>query len=522
MSKPILITSLVLFGSILLASGLVLALGLGRLPPRGQAANQAALPPGSGSWLDRIIGPRTDARPGESAFRLISDGVEAFALRALSARHAARSLDVQYYIWHADTTGILLIQELLRAADRGVRVRVLLDDLDARAKNFELVAIDAHPNIEVRIYNPFASRDGFAGKILEGITSFSRINRRMHNKAWIADNRVAIAGGRNIGDEYFTASERVNFVDLDFGMIGPAVQDMSEEFDEYWNSAAVWPMAALSPPLVKSERFETLRREATERVERAARSEYVRALASSDLLQNLGSEPDDVVWSSDVQVLFDDPLKAHVEGDALARSSVLRALVEMLHRAERSATLVSAYFVPGERGTEVLTGLARQGVKLSILTNSLAATDVIAVHGGYAKYRDALIASGAELWELKPNPAVRPHAGLIGSSSASLHTKAVIIDDEQLFVGSFNLDPRSSSLNCEQGVMVSAPALAKQAAELFARMRSDAHAWRVAHDDAGKLAWHDQGATLASEPAASFGRLALARLLRWLPIESQL
>jgi putative cardiolipin synthase len=513
---------LALFGTVVLAITLVAALGMTRLPPRTSSVHTTALPAGSDSPLDLEIAPRLAQHPKESGFRLVSDGVEAFALRALSARRAGRSLDVQYYIWHADVTGVLLLRELVTAADRGVRVRLLLDDLDARAKNFQLVAVDAHPNIEVRIFNPFATREGVAGKIIEGLSAFSRINARMHNKAWIADNRIAIAGGRNIGDEYFTASERVNFVDLDFAMIGAAVTEVSAAFDWYWSSAAVWPMAALNPAKVERARFAALREAAQQRYQSALRSKYVQALEGSEVLDRMLVWPEDLHWSSEALVLSDDPLKAKLAPDPLERSNVLRALSAALLAARSSVTLVSAYFVPGERGTKTLIDLVRSGRSLSIITNSLAATDVVAVHGGYAKYRSVLVEQGASVWELKPEPSRgASKAGSFGSSNASLHTKAAVIDDN-LFVGSFNLDPRSVSLNCEQGVMVRHAALAEQASALFDRLRTGEHAWRLRHDREGKLEWTDGQRTLQREPDAGLPRRVFARLIRWLPIESQL
>ncbi len=507
----------------LLAFGLFALFGSTRLPPREPRAYEAALPPGDRAWLDRQLAPQLGAHPGQSGFRLVADGVEAFALRALTARRAERSLDVQTYIWHADTTGVLLIRELLSAADRGVRVRVLLDDLDARSKNFELVAIDGHPNIEVRIFNPFATREGLAGKIIEGLTSFSRVNGRMHNKAWIADNRLAIVGGRNLGDEYFTASERVNFIDLDFAMIGPAASETSDVFDLYWNSAAVWPMATLNPTTVAPARAAKLRATAEQRFTRASQSAYVAALGSDGSLQAIAVDPEAIHWSSRWQVLADDPMKVQLGGEPLARSAVLRGLTALLERAQREITLVSAYFVPGERGTARLSTLAQAGKQLSILTNSLAATDVVAVHGGYARYRDTLITSGAALWELKPEPLQNARGWrALGSSGASLHTKAVIVDREHLFVGSFNLDPRSISVNCEHGVLVEDSALAEQAAALVARLRAGEHSWRVSHDSRGELQWSDGHRTHSREPGASLLRRVFARVIGLLPIESQL
>jgi cardiolipin synthase C len=517
---------------IALGAGIVLIAMFGkvRLPPQPVRGPEPALPPGEGAWLDQRILPQLAAHPGESGFRLVIDGVEAFALRALSARTAERSLDLQYYIWRADVTGLLLIRELLHAADRGVRVRMLLDDLDAHAKNFALAALDAHPNIEVRIFNPFATREGVAGKIVEAFTRFSRVNRRMHNKTWIADNRLAIAGGRNVGDEYFAASEAINFVDLDYAMVGPVVERLSAEFDRYWSSGAVWSMSALNPKRSDPQRYAALRERSQQRFEQAERSAYVQALSSDDVLQRLAAEAIAMHWSDDWQVLVDDPLRCLAEAEKADQadppsSSVLQALNENVARARTMVTLVSAYFVPGERGCTTLAQVAERGVTLSILTNSLAATDVAAVHGGYAKYRPRLIRSGAKLWELKPEPTpVQRRRGpkLFGSSGASLHTKAAIFDREGLFVGSYNIDPRSANLNCEQGVLVHDVPLASQAADLFQQLAAGPAAWRVTEDPQGALQWDDGKQTVRSEPSASLARRIFARIVSWLPVESQL
>ena len=500
----------------------LIASGCASLPPRPELPGQLALPAGTSTKLDGVIAPAMAAHPGQSGFRLVPSGVEAFALRALSARAAGRSLDVQYYIWHDDLTGKLLAKELVDAAGRGVRVRLLLDDMDARAKNFALAGLDAHPNIEVRLFNPFGSRQGGAGKVAELSTGFSRLNHRMHNKAWIADNRIAIAGGRNVGDEYFAAGEGVNFIDLDFAMVGPAVEQMSASFDQYWNSAAVWPMATLSPELANQASLDSLRAHAEALATEAAASPWIQALAGSDAVQQIQAGKLQFHWTSNWRVLSDDPLKALGADDPIARSAVLRGFTEVLGQARRSIVLISPYFVPGERGSAGLIEAVKRGPKVSILTNSLAANDVAAVHGGYSKYRDRLIDGGISLWELKPDPNQSGKSSMAGSSGASLHSKSAIIDDETSFVGSFNLDPRSVALNCEQGVFVTDPEVSAELAAMFARVTAGDVSWRVDHDAKGKLRWTDGKRTLYEEPDASLSRRFQAKLFRWLPFESQL
>lgn len=495
--------------------------GCAQLPPRGELPPEQALPVATGAALDRALAPALQRHPGQSGFRLVADGVEAFALRGLSARAAERSLDVQYYIWHDDLTGWLLARELVRAADRGVRVRLLLDDMDARANNFALAGLDAHPRIEVRLFNPFASRRGAASRLLEAMTAFSRINHRMHNKVWIADNRLAITGGRNVGDEYFAASGQVNFVDLDLAVVGPATQRLSGAFDRYWNSAAVWSIATLSPELARAPTLERLRAEAPVSAQRAAESQWVQALAHSDAVRRLAAGELSLHWTTQWQLLVDDPLKALRAPDPLARSAVLRGLGDALRQARATITLISPYFVPGPAGSQSLVDAARGGRQVAILTNSLAANDVAAVHGGYSRYRERLVDGGVALWELKPGN-VSGDASLFGSSGASLHTKAAVFDHDAVFIGSFNLDPRSVSLNCEQGMIVAHPAMAAELAAIFARMTGPASAWRVDRDAAGRLRWSDGTRTEYRDPDASWSRRATARLLRWLPLDSQL
>ena len=498
--------------------------GCTSLPPRPQTPPVRALRVGDSTQLDRAIAPVLARHSGQSGFHLLSNGVGAFALRGLSARAAGRSLDVQYYIWHNDLTGRLLALALLDAADRGVRVRVLLDDMDARAKNFMLAALAAHPNISVRLFNPFASRRGLITKGIEGLTSFSRINHRMHNKTWIADNRFAIAGGRNIGDEYFAASDNINFNDLDLAIVGPAVQQFSNSFDRYWNSDMVWPIQSLSPNGVNAEALAKLRKQADGYLSDATNAPYIRALETDDAVQSARTSLVPMQWTSNWQILSDLPDKTSQRKPPLESSTVLQGLTKAISAARHDVVLISPYFVPGKGGTKLLVEEAQSGRSVRILTNSMAANDVVAVHGGYTKYRKRLLKGGVELWELKPEPSEsgKTNVSLFGSSGASLHTKAAVMDNSTAFVGSFNLDPRSISLNCEQGVLVSDPVIAEQVTQLFNEMSAPSSAWRVKRDADGALRWTDDTQTFHHDPQASFMRRVEAMLARWLPIEPML
>jgi putative cardiolipin synthase len=490
------------------------------LQPRPNLPVEIAIPAGDNTAIDRATAAEEARHPNQSAFRLVVEGTEAFVTRAHSARMAERSLDVQTYIWHADLTGLYLMYTLLDAADRNVKVRLLVDDLDGRSKNAEFAALAAHPNIAVRLFNPFSSRTGTLRFFSEGLWNYDRLNRRMHNKTWIADNRIAIAGGRNIGDEYFSASTDVNFIDLDFAMVGPVVRDASASFDQYWNSASAYPIETLDPKGVNGDALNKLRTRLTATAREAQTSRYAKALAGDDAIKQLIGKRWLMEWSSNYKFVADDPLKVSMQTYDASRTNVGASLVAMLAMTQNATKIISPYFVPGETGTRSLADAARSGKQINILTNSLIANDVAAVHGGYAGYRKPLLEGGVQLWELKPL-ATKTESSMFGSSGASLHTKALSVDGQQLFVGSYNLDPRSTWLNCEQGVLVESEVLAKQFDEIFATQTSALHAWRVTLED-NELKWSDGSESFDSDPKASMGRRFQAWLARVFNLEAQL
>lgn len=483
-----------------------------------------ALPVAADETLfDRIVAPLTAARPGQSGMALLDDNVAAFALRAFAAREAGRSLDLQYYIWHADRTGTLLLRELLRAADRGVRVRLLLDDVNAQDKDASLLALDRHPLIEVRLFNPGRNRDGVWLRAVELLLRAVSLNRRMHNKAWIADGRVAIVGGRNIGDEYFDASGRVNFQDTDLMLVGPAVEQTSAIFDAFWNSRAVIPIAALHPS-TPAEPLEALRARLDAAAGQAPDSPWVQSLTGPGgvAARLTGRQP--LTWSERVRVVSDPPEKASPVAAGQSREHwLLNELLPLVGEARREALLVSPYFVPGEEGSRWLAQRVQEGVDVRVLTNSLAATDVALVHAGYSRYRRPLLDGGIRIHELKA--VQRTRIGLVGSSGASLHTKAMVVDGLHGFVGSFNIDPRSAQLNTEMGVLFSDEELAGRLRRMFLRFSGPEASYRLQNGGDG-LRWIDgegPGArTWTHDPETGFWRRALIAVMRWLPIESQL
>ncbi len=458
---------------------------------------------------------------------LLPDGRDAFAVRVASCRMARRSIDVQYYIWHSDTTGRYLAHELVQAADRGVRVRVLLDDMDARTRDPVLVALNRHPRIQIRLFNPFATRSGALRTLREMFVRGSRLNHRMHNKSWIVDEDLAIVGGRNIGDEYFSASDDVNFIDMDALLTGAAVIDAALCFERYWINPAAVPVSRLRRVGRNKYTLNELREVLQESTVAAEQSAYLRQLLDApplaDLLDNMAR------WSrSDVvRVVADDPRKAKRHATSID-PGVLESMIEALKGAQSEALLISPYFVPGAGGAAALRDLARRGVRVAVLTNSLAATDVAAVHSGYARYRESLLEGGVCLYELKS--AVAPNEQdkriRLGSSRASLHTKAAIIDRRRIFVGSFNIDPRSAQLNCEMGVWIDNAQLAGQMLGIFDGASTPEHSFSVTLDEQGRRCWTERIAGREvrhyKDPYASWMRRAITWLLGLLPIESQL
>ena len=468
--------------------------------------------------LGRAVGPLAAARPGLTGVVPLADGHEAFAARVLLARAAERAIDVQVYIWHGDATGWAMFDEMRRAAERGVRVRLLIDDNNTRGLDAVLAMLDAHPNVELRLFNPFAQRG--AGRLLGYATDFSRLNRRMHNKSFTVDARATIVGGRNIGDEYFAAGQDTSFADLDLLAVGEAVADVSASFDRYWNSASAFPARSVLPGVEPMPAREFDERLAQRRAAPGA-EDYARAVERTALVRDLLDGGLRWEWVR-ARLVADAPEKI-VEPIGTREVSMLPRLGAAMGTPARGLDLVSPYFVPGPRGTESLAALSRAGVRVRVLTNSLAATDVAPVHAGYTKRREALLEAGVELLELRP-AVVRASAGGgpgfgPGSSDASLHAKTFGIDGERVFVGSFNLDPRSAALNTEMGLVVDSPALARRLSESLDALYPD-RAWRVERDAPGRLRWLDGGpAPATTEPGVGLLRRAAVRVLSWLPID---
>lgn len=482
--------------------------------------------------LKAQLAPRLPA--GASGFHLLHDGHAALAARIALAQRATRTLDVQTYLFHRDTTGKLVAAALLAAAERGVRVRLLVDDIDSGDKELRLATLDAHPNIEVRLFNPFHTRGAsLLVRAWQALQDHVRLNRRMHNKAFIADNQLAIAGGRNIGDEYFDAHRDFGFVDFDVLAAGAIVADLSQSFDTYWNSNAAVPASAL-PVAPGDARLLRATRFLADFRARRFDSDYGRALTAADPLPGLLDGR--TRWQLAQATLIVDP-PDKVKGPGVAASELLAGqLAGQWITPARRALIVSPYFVPGAMGMAYFRYWRHLGVQIDVLTNAYAASDVPVVHAGYANYRVPLLEAGVNLYELKP--VAEPHGGRLrdlrsGASRASLHAKAFVLDDSQVFIGSFNFDPRSIHLNTEMGLVIRSPALARQLSAIAEDAMRPERSYRprlvveVADGQADRqLRWHDvhQGAArvFEVEPETTLIQRGLLRVLQALPIEQHL
>lgn len=471
--------------------------------------------PADDSPLATYVAPLIEKHPQQTGVIPLINGLDAYVARLALIESANTSIDLQYYIYRNDDTGRLLIWHIIDAAKRGVRVRILLDDLTTKALDKGLMMLASHPNIDVRLFNPSYSR---TLRGLEFITGFSRMNRRMHNKSLTVDNSASIVGGRNIGNEYFSNNiDDVNFGDFDLMFIGDSVDDVSIQFDRYWNADVSLPIEALSTHVIVAEDIV----QATESIEfereASESSQYVGRLQSSLLLKQI--QDNGLVWYwGEAEVVYDPPEKAQRKS---ADSWLLSDLSRFLSAATREVLIVSPYFVPTKEGTNILVAAAKSGLDIKIITNSLAATDVLAVHAGYQGYRLPLLEAGIKIYEVKASPLKKP-SSWSGSSRSSLHAKTFILDRESIFVGSFNFDPRSAMINTEMGIMFHNAIFADAIVTGIENGLSEA-AYTLAVEE-GELVWLDEaeGLTVYAEPGSGFWRKFMANFLALFPFESQL
>ncbi|WP_206610325.1 phospholipase D family protein [Croceibacterium ferulae] len=514
-------------------AGLALA---SRLPRRNRAGSEPIpqdAPPVGETRLAKGAQRQCADHPGLSGLHLLEDGLDAFAARLLLIRQAERTLDLQYYIWHGDRTGTLLLEELHKAAERGVRIRLLLDDNGIAGLDRALGALDGHPRIEVRLFNPFRIR---WPKAIGYLTDFPRLNRRMHNKSLTADCAATIVGGRNVGDEYYSAHDGALFADLDVLAIGPVVDEVTEDFERYWTCAAAFPAAQILHQIGRPQRRKLEKRASVVERDPSARA-YVERVETLPLVDQLGDGTLPLHWA-EVDMISDDPAKAW--GGAKREGLLAGQLAKAIGEPQQQLGIISGYFVPGQQGVTEICELARQGVTVCILTNGYSASDVPLVHAGYAPWRRQLLEAGVHLWEIARRSEGHPSrkerrrgvrlgigSNLAGSGTgraaayrggaSTLHAKTFTVDRDRLFIGSFNFDQRSIDLNTEMGFMIRSPELAAKVADSF-EGTIPGHAWRVRLAADGAMEWEREGEVCAEEPGMGWRAHLLVAIGQRLPI----
>jgi putative cardiolipin synthase len=505
----------------------LLLIGCATLPTDFERSESHAFTDTDDTRLGRDLHAVVAAHPGQSGFFLLGNGLDAFVARAVMANVAERSIDAQYYLLHNDKLGALFIDQLLKAADRGVRVRLLVDDMDLSGRDMGAAALDSHPNMGVRIFNPFSRN---VGRMSQFVTRLGSVTRRMHNKSFTVDNQIAILGGRNIGNEYFEADPDLAFADLDVLVIGQEVRDVSYAFDLYWNSELAYPALVLKGKPPTAEVFNRKRQKLNQFVSEQSDSEYLAALRNSNLADKMRKNSVQFSWGQ-ADVIYDLPEKILQDFDK-TEYHLAPQLKPYFAGVQNELIIFSPYFVPGKEGTAFLAQLSRRGVKVRILTNSLASTDVGIVHAGYAKHRKKLLSAGIELYEMNKRPTREqrekrrsPH----GSSKASLHAKSFVFDRQMVFIGSLNLDPRATLHNTEIGVVMESAEIGSGMGEWF-----DDNIVKIAFklelhkglDNVERIVWHGfddgQPVTFNADPYTGFWRRLGIGFMGLLPIESQL
>lgn len=464
--------------------------------------------------------------PKPSRLHMLAANENAFGAVLALADSATRTLDAQYYIFQKDTTGLILVDRLIRAADRGVKVRLLVDDLGLVGVSPQLRMMNAHPNIEVRLFNPLGGRQKGLGRVVDFCMDPRRLNRRMHNKLFAADGRWLVTGGRNVGDQYFTTQHSTYFKDLDLLATGPLAQEAEKMFQAYWACEWAAPLGIFFTGRERKGDLAALRRWQHAVAGKAETRAALAAYETSGWRTRL--QRGQIEWiQSPARLVFDQPdkIEYHVfdEGSLLLGAHLTKRASSCRH----DLIIASPYFVPGPKGVEFLSKLRASGTRVRVLTNSLAATDVAVVHGGYARYREALLRAGVEIYELKPDAKIkRRWKPGRGGSRSCLHAKTFVFDGREVFVGSFNIDPRSARLNTEMGLLADSPRLAEQVTALLHEATQPAASYRLALGAHGRLEWHgeDLGKKVVyhADPKAGHWRHFMAFWAAVLPIEDQL
>lgn len=495
----------------------------------GQAESEPSQPLSDASWhrkdLVAAISEQQDIHPDLSGYHPIVTGANAFAARSILTQMATRNIDVQYYIWHDDQAGQLLLKDLWEAAERGVIVRLLLDDFNNTAQfDQHLIRFSSHPNIAVRIANPLMHRKFQA---LNYLTGLPRINRRMHNKSMIFDKQITIIGGRNIGNEYLSNDQNSQFADLDVMLIGKVVADVDNSFYNYWSAPISFDIETLVT-LEKDttndfiEGLDKLNKDEKNNT-RTSLAVYKAAIEDSSIDTDLINKRIPFRWT-DMQFLSDDVGK--LTKSVPAQTNLVHQLRTLLGRPSKELTIISSYFVPTKDGVDTLVQLADAGIKIKILTNSFDATDVTAVHSGYSQWRPRMLRAGIKIYELKSTASEEKRENKLwkasSQSSTSLHAKTFAIDDNQVFIGSYNVDPRSANINTEMGVIINDSELAEQ---LHDALSDDllSQAYEVKILEGGALQWHTiengKAVIYGAEPKVDITDHTWLTIMSWLPID---
>jgi putative cardiolipin synthase len=494
--------------------------GCAQLPPRPDLPLEQSLAPAENGPLADLARDFSSRQTGEmSGFHLLIDAREAFEARLAMIDSATRSIDLQYFIWKGDDTGLLLFDRLLQAADRGVRVRAIVDDIWLGSSTRNLIALNAHPNLEIRVFNPNPSRDYVVGGMLHYLASFRALNRRMHNKLMIADNHAFIVGGRNLGNEYFGLGTKFNFVDVDVFAIGAVVGESSRAFDDYWNDNAVYPVSgwkhAVPDNTLEEMRLEVVRLRSSNQsrlqsypLERKEWGEWIKSMGER-------------LRVGEAHFLQDDPVQ--INGREVRLADMIDYLAEP---TENEILLSSPYLIPVDKSLETLKLSSEKGVRVRLLTNSLASTNHTLVNSHYKKYRRSILDTGTQLYEFRyqPSAQVRALAEVVPVRAPfiSLHAKTMVSDRRFCFIGSLNFDPRALVINSENGVLIDSPELAGELAAFLERITEPQNSWQLTLGEGNRIQWQSSDRTIDAQPARGFWQSFTDFVGRLLPIENQL
>jgi putative cardiolipin synthase len=502
---------------------LLLALGgCASLPENYEQIPSQGWPTPEETRLGAFIAETAPEDKSLSGVELLADASEAFSTRFAIAAFAEKTLDMQYYLWKNDLSGQMLMWRALEAADRGVRVRFLIDDIYHSGRDQLYAVLDSHPNFEIRVFNPMANRG--AARNLNFVYNKQRLNHRMHNKIFLADNAVAVLGGRNIGDDYFGVSTKANFFDLDVLTVGAGAVQAGAAFDEYWNSIKAVPITVLYTDEITPQDLDTARENLNASLVEKDAVPFALALEEEETLENLQRWRENLIWTTARVVV--DPLERF---DGQGESAIVEFAAEHITDIDHELLVESAYLIPSPEGIESLARLTASGVRVRMLTNSLMSNNHLTAHSGYMKYRKDLLKAGVELHELRADAALREHFRAFEDDDeihAGIHTKAFVLDGEQALIGSFNFDPRSRDLNSEIGLVIDDRVFAGQVVDEMNRDFDPANSYRLFLTEGGKLRWElkENGEIIIfkRDPGASVWKRMGARILSWLPIEKEL